>query len=313
MKLKLLIVLATLYWSKILGQVPDNKCIIICESESKQPIPYASLYFTNEKIGAITDESGKICLEESISGVAQTIEISALSHNKTNYNIDNFKNVDTLFLKAKPIDLEQVTIKFNKKKATYKEIGYAKKRIFEVTHSLTPNSSKKISVFLPNNYPDTQQYYLHKIICNLSPKKSNIAIKYRLRLRIFNNDNILPSKDLLLENITIDVTPNDKVATFDIAQQYIKYPTSGIWVSVQCIGYIDKEGQYNSIKDFQYGKYKLKNTKKFKLEYLDAISPAFEFITRKGALSAESGWSDKWYYSTLEKDMAFCLGAELVR
>ncbi|WP_273211282.1 hypothetical protein [Runella zeae] len=105
MKLKLLIVFATLYWSNILGQVPDNKRIIICESESKQPIPYASLYFINEKIGAITDESGKIWLEESILGVAQTIEISALSHNKTNYNIDNFKNVDTLFLKSKPIDL----------------------------------------------------------------------------------------------------------------------------------------------------------------------------------------------------------------
>jgi len=121
----------------------------------------------------------------------------------------------------------------------------------------------------------------------------------------------LPKQDLLNENITVDISPKEKNFEFDLTKYNLIIPDNGFWLGVESVGYTNKSGIYIPIRNYEFGKFTFKDSKKFKLKSIGRITPTYRYINTLPKRSAVSSWAGEWKHEKLYEKLTFTFGAEI--
>lgn len=285
------------------SQSPERHCVIIADASNKSAISYATAVCCNYTVGVYGDSLGRICFD--MIPRIDSIQISALGYQTKVFFRKTFLNADTIFLINTPISLKEVQVKTNRKSSKVISAGNTKSFKIQLrTDVLTPNSNTKLAVFIPNKAQ--QPAFIHELHYQLSPRASDIASSFSVRLRVYSNSaRNLPSQDLLLENVIEKVTPEQKWITADISQHRVPFLAEGVWVGIESIGYTDLSGQYHPLSDFEYGK---AIRKKGKIKGTLSVSPSYQYEKGEPQTSAEAHWKLKWQYITVTPRMVLKFG-----
>jgi hypothetical protein len=281
----------------------------IIDSQTGRPVSYAAVYYLNSKKGEITDNSGVFRMQVLGAKPGDSVRISALGYHTAVFEIQAVQNNDTLFLHPAPIQLNPIIIIDRSDKITLKKIGYSRNTLFYGGYS--PNSNMITATFIAAEGLGGTP--IRKVVCSTAPQKSEFVSTFRVRVRLLTSggDSGLPLRDILLENVVVDLPVNARTLEFDLTTQSLLLPPKGVWVAVESLGFTDKSGMYRPISDYEFGKFTYKNPKKFKIKEVTWIAPMYQFIRQGERLSAYKPWYSSWNYMTHYPKMTFCFGLEV--
>lgn len=224
--------------------------IVVCDSISKEPVSFATISFGNGN-GTFANDEGKFVFTKKLYADIDTLFISSLGFKEVIVLTNSLP--DTLFLPPKIDKLQEVTISVKKdRKFKVKELQpYLDDDYYKCW---LPTIESEIAVFFDNEEPDVEKQIstVHLPIALESVdwkkrKKANAEKKKfstLFKVNFYENKNGKPGNSLLFENIVFRVTEkNGDAYHVDVTDQNIIMPKNGVFVSIQVLGYTDKNGK----------------------------------------------------------------------
>ncbi|MCX7549286.1 hypothetical protein [Xanthomarina sp. F2636L] len=221
----------------------------IIDSQTKYPVSYATISFGDGQ-GVFADDEGQFHFTSKIYPDIDSLFISALGFKDLNISTKNLQS--TLELTPHVDQLDEVTVRA-KLDRKYKEESIEPYLDDDYYKCWLPTIESEIAVYFKN--PDAKLKQLSEIHFPIALEsvdwkkrhKSNAEKKpfsTLFKVNIYYNDNGLPGKPLSYQNIVFRATEKDGDAfTLDISAYDIYIPESGLFVSLQVLGYTDKAGK----------------------------------------------------------------------
>ncbi len=214
----------------------------ICDSETSIGIPYCSVIIKSIEQGTMTNESGyfEITLPNSCSE-KQPIEISSLGYDPLHTELIDILNLDTIFLKSKFFDIQEVVIKGSQSKK-YK-LGVKRSASSNGSYSFCTKQISQMALYIPNSKGITG--YISAISFRIN---KNIGVPNSpFRLRVFEKTDTTdaPGNDLLHQSVIIQGGENGGWVTSDVDSLHILFPSNGLFVGLEWLynySYINKKG-----------------------------------------------------------------------
>ncbi len=121
------LLLLLLFTATLTANSQNTRIIKIVDSTTLDAIPYSTIYFSNNKKTAISDDTGRFELVKSEYNLNDTIFVSTMGYNETSVDLNMLMNrsiEDSLiiYINKKPIDLDEIYITSSDKNYTSKEI-----------------------------------------------------------------------------------------------------------------------------------------------------------------------------------------------
>jgi len=206
---------------KIIMVSAQEKKIKILNSENKKPISYANIKFLKSKKGTFSNEKGIFLINNN---EIDSLLISVLGYEDKVLSVSKIK--DTVFLIPKTITLKEITL--SNKKAEY---GYFKKNGKFIRSAL---NRVIVAMYIPNKNKQKNEFitHLHYRIKKFGNELSTV----RPHLLSVNKLTKNPDKEILNENIIIDINEKNKILSIDITDKNIKFPKEGIFVALEWVG-----------------------------------------------------------------------------
>lgn len=264
----------------------------ILNSQTKEPVSFATISFGNGN-GIFADEAGKFFFTKKIYPDIDSLYISALGFEKLSLSSANLSK--EIILKPKHETLEEVTLRMKPK-------GKSKSETLKPTvhddyfKCWLPTIESEIAVFFNNENPE-QPKKINQVLLPIKveakdwskrkKKTSNkLAFSTLFRLQVYENNNGLPGEVLTYDKIIFRVTEaSESVYELDISNHNIFIPKEGLFVSIQVLGYTDKDGKllpnkkYREVKTKQ-GMVKISTTFRPLLPFTNNISTPRTFVKR---------------------------------
>lgn len=242
--MKKIILLLLLIHLKCIGQTPNN--IFVYDLFSKKPVSFATILFFDEQKkqnGMYADENGfaKIkILENTI------LEISCLGYETK--KISNYNEIkDTIYLNPNSTILDEVIVT---DKQSIKNLGFNKEKKNE---SINTFKGSEIVVYINNlEKIDTK---IKSILLDVKKRKDfTVALKIKFYKK---SDYNKPSE--LINSLDIIHYIKGKIKgtiEVDVSDFNIDFPKEGAFVGVECLGFMDKDGNFiddlDKWKDFRF-------------------------------------------------------------
>ena len=221
----------------------------IISNESKYPVSYATISFGDGQ-GIFADDEGYFYFTKKLYPDIDSLYISALGFKeKAVAAIDLPK---TIYLDTETDALDEVVIRANLNKKFKKEKvkAYLDDDYYKCW---LPTIESEIAVYFPN-----EDDKLKKVTSILFPitlesrdwekrKRSNAdkrSFSTLFKVKFYNNDNGLPGQPLSYDNIVFRATEkNGDEYELDVSEYDLIIPDEGFYVSIQVLGYTDKNGK----------------------------------------------------------------------
>ena len=202
----------------------------IISKEENKAIPYVKIGVEKEKFGTISNEKGEFSIDLSSINPAKNIKIEVSGFEPYAQNIGNFikKNPQHIILQEKVQNIKEV--KLVPKKLVDKNWGINTKNK-SVSYSVNPQQNKES--FLGETaleFSTRKRAKIKNINLNISQFNSNKPVL--MRYTVYSEDNGLPGKSLLEEEINLELTGDqikDGVFSLDVNDQ-------NIWVKGKFFG-----------------------------------------------------------------------------
>ncbi|PWK18720.1 peptidase associated/transthyretin-like domain-containing protein [Xanthomarina spongicola] len=263
----------------------------IIDSQTKHPVSYATISFGNGQ-GVFADDEGTFLFTKKIYPDIDSLFVSALGFKDLNIATENLP--DTLELEPHIDQLDEVIVraKLNRK---YKEEKLKPYLDDDYYKCWLPTIESEIAVYFNN--PDDKLKKLSSIHFPIALESSDWKKRNKsnaekrpfstlFKVNIYNNDNGSPGKPLTYQNIVFRVTEKDgDEFNLDVSGFDVYVPKSGLFVSIQVLGYTDKTGKllpnkkYKEIKS-RDGVVKIPTNFRPLLPFTDQISSNNTFIKR---------------------------------
>jgi hypothetical protein len=187
-------------------------------------------------------------------------------------------------------ELKEVVVRPTKiKRNTFST--YNRSAISIYKHIWNPNSNFLVTGFVENT--DERDFTIEKVKVLLSPEKSSIVGRFKVRFRFFQNKNSKPDKELVETNTVTELKPDEKSLEYDVSNYNILFPENGIWVGMEVVGYYNLENVYIPLENGKAGKATYKNNGKIKK--IDLISPSYDLAKLKDNKNCfVKDFFDKW-------------------
>ncbi|MEN8884809.1 MAG: hypothetical protein ABF246_00305 [Winogradskyella sp.] len=237
--------------------------ITITDSISNYPVSYATISFGNGN-GIFADDEGQFTFTEKLYPDIDTLFISALGFK--DLNIVTKSLPQQLFMQPEADELDEVLIgvKLNRKfkKETlkpYLDSDYYK--------CWLPTIESEIAVFFPKT--TTKDQKLTHVLFPIALESKDWKKRKKLnshkkpfstlfKVKFYKNKNGLPGKVLTYETIVFRATEkNGDVFELNVDTFNIYIPENGFFVSLQTLGYTDKNGKL--LPNKKYKEIKSKN------------------------------------------------------
>lgn len=194
----------------------------IISKEENKPIPYAKIGVEKESKGVISDEKGNFSIDLSNVNTSHKIKIEVAGYEIFSQNIAEFikQNPKKIVLNEKIKNIQEV--KLAPKKLVDKNWGVNTKTK-SVTYSVNPDFNN--SNFLGETaleFNANKRSKIKNINLNISKYTSNQPVM--MRYSIYSEKNGLPDKNILEEEITVELTEDmikDGTFTLDVNDKNI--------------------------------------------------------------------------------------------
>ena len=212
----------------------QNKTIYLKDSESKEPIAYATIVGSGDFIYSDFDGSFEINRVDSL----------IISH--VNYGVqvilfESHTNDSIIYLKQIVNVLEEVIVSKTNKKQKTSTLGKIAKR-----SNFTINIAEKMQmvVFFPESYYNVGSKII-SIQIPLYSRKNEVYNTLLIRPKIYTVDSIslLASTDLLKQNEIVKIEfDNSKFYSINLEENNLNLPKNGVFIGFELIGAIVGQG-----------------------------------------------------------------------
>lgn len=231
--------------------------ITIEDNETKEPVPFATISFGNGN-GLFADDEGKFIFTKKRYNDIDSLFITAIGYKELKVVTDSLPS--KIKLEALTNQLQEVIIQV---KPTGK---FKTQKIKPVLHDdyfkcWLPTIESEIAVYFPNKEEKTTQitklYLPIKAEASDWSKRKRANTKKRsfstlFKVNFYENNEGFPGDILSYEKVVFRVTQeSDAIFELDISKNDIFIPKKGIFISIQILGYTDKEGKLLPNKKYQ--------------------------------------------------------------
>ncbi|MDA0176051.1 MULTISPECIES: carboxypeptidase-like regulatory domain-containing protein [Mesoflavibacter] len=261
------------------------------DSLNNQPVSFATIDFGNG-YGTFADEEGKFYYSEKLYKGIDTLAISALGYKKKKVATNQLGN--SVLLNQESSMLEEVIVTATPK-GKYKLVTLKPNGHEDYFKCWLPTIESEIAVFFPNNSPNTKR--ISKLLLPIKTEAKNWDKRHKdkhekrpfstlFRVQFYDNNNGLPGDVLTYEKILFIANQDtDPIFEFDVTNSNIIIPEDGIFVSIQVLGYTDKDGKLLPNKKYKEvetkrGTVKVSTTFRPLLPFTDQIASKHTYVKR---------------------------------
>ncbi len=264
--------------------------ITIKNSKNGDAISYATVSFGDGQ-GVFADDEGVFFYSEKIYQGIDTLFITALGYKPVTVLTATISN--SILMDEEVSQLNEVILLADNRK--FKEEALKPYLDDDYYHCWLPTIESEIAVFFSN--PDDALKKLSTIHFPITLESKDWEKRKRknaekepfstlFKVKFYKNENGLPGNVLTYENIVFRATEKDGDAhNLDVSSYDIFYPENGFFVSIQVLGYTDKQGKllpnkkYKEIKG-RNGMVKIPTNFRPLLPFTDEISAHNTYIKR---------------------------------
>lgn len=274
-------------------------CVSISFSQTKiqdaltrYPVSYATVSFNNGN-GLFANDEGEFIFTKIIYPDIDTLYISALGYKDLKITTKNLPQTILMDTETNALDEVLITTKIDRK---FKEQEIKPYLDNDYYHCWLPTIESEIAVYFSN--PDVALKKITKVHFPMTPeskdwdkrKRSNADKKpysTLFKVKFYNNEDGYPGKEITYRTIVFRATEEDGGKfTLDISEDVIFIPQSGVFVSLQVLGYTDNNGKllsnkkYKEIKSNEGNLIKIPTNFRPLLPFTDKISENKTYVKR---------------------------------
>lgn len=218
----------------------QQRKIVLIDSISLDPVPYASFFYTRLNVGFYTDSDGTFEINNENKN-QDTLLISCMGYKSASIDLNKLVN-DTIFIVPQIEYLKEVTVISQYRKTRF--VGYGKKT---KKISFPLNRGRQIGALMKlNNYEHGKHVRIKAIQIPVDKKdrfyegeenlnNQNFSTIVKVNLYAVNNDK--PSETLLEKPIIINFNQDsNKVISIDLTDKNIFFPENGIFFAIEMVG-----------------------------------------------------------------------------
>jgi len=265
----------------------------ILNQESNLPVSYASVSFGNGQ-GIVADDEGVFVFTKKLYPDIDSLYISALGYKEL--ALSTSKIMPKVFLQPQASELDEVIIgvRLNRNKK-YKTESLKPYLDDDYYKCWLPTIESEIAVFFPNMDDKLKRIAKIKFPIALESKdwknrkrsnKEKKKFSTLFKVNIYESLDGKPEKNLNTETIVFRATEKDgDYHELDIVEKDILMPKNGVFISIQVLGYTDKNGKllpnkkYKEIKG-KNGTIKIPTNFRPLLPFTDEIKENRTFVKR---------------------------------
>lgn len=257
----------------------------IRNEETREPVSYATLQIKGKAKGVVADHEGFFEFTLSEMELSDSLTASCLGYERRSFTTDSLlsKPEVTIALRAKPVNIESVTITAKRSKKS-KTLG--NRGIFTTGSIYLDTHGQQIALYINNK--KHQNGYIRKVSYYLS-KDGNVEAPFRVRIFDIDTVDNSPGKDLIPEILVVQ-PPQGTKGWFDVdvSEYGIFVPHNGFFVAIQGIFPNDYSFYANDSEFVDTGKRRSKSNEDF-------MPKSIHYGQRIGY--SGKGGSNTWHYS----------------
>lgn len=243
---KVLLLLVLLVYQCIYSQTYTIK-----DSGEKFPISYATISFGNGN-GLFADEDGVFEFSKKRYKDIDSLYISALGYKEKGISTNSLPK--TIELIPDVSQLQEVVVKAENL-GRYKTKKKGSKVHDDYFKCWLPTVESEIAVFFPRDpLKSTKIASVYLPVMMESSRGSSSkkqAFSTLFKMQFYRNENGFPGKRLVGDDIIFRITNDDKTNfELDILEHKVFVPKNGVFVSIQVLGYTDKNGKLQHTKKY---------------------------------------------------------------
>lgn len=235
----------------------------IVNAQTQEAIPYVAIFSKDNKEGSYADEQGVFAFKFSAN--VDSILISTIGFQTQKMALQSLYQARKLELQPIKLDLPVVTITDAKSKKENVALGYFKRFRGIPTFSVSTNFNNRFAMLIKNSIEE--RAWITKLRIRFSVNQSSVASYYRIRLRIYANNEGEPGKDILALAQPIDIRDNQQSLEYAIPYGSIAFPPEGVFIGYDVLGYKDETRSFHMFKSGQ-------NVPRKKSEWYDFLCPS---------------------------------------
>lgn len=203
---------------------------VVLDEVTNLPIPYVNISILDSTVGTSSDDDGSYNLRIKEKDLKKRVKLTSLGYENHEIPVSSLLKSQNIFLKPKSETLEEVVIvdKFEEKLKIVNKIEDS-----DLCHGYGSIAENPwiMALYFPyeDAYDETQ--YLKSIKFHFGNFKNKKA-KFRIRLFTIGTDS-LPDKDLLKENVIVELKKKQKEAEIHISDYDILFPSEGFYIAFE--------------------------------------------------------------------------------
>ena len=247
----------------ILGCYVSFSQIKVLDSISKSPVSYATISFGNGQ-GIFADDDGVFYFTKKLYPDVDSLHISAIGFKNLNIAAENLPNQLLLQPQADALDEVVLSTNLNRK---FKEETLKPYLDDDYYNCWLPTIESEIAVYFSKSSEQDQKLTSVTFPIALESKDWNKRKRANsdkkkfstlFKVQFYANDNGKPGKALTYETIVFRATEkNGDAYELNVEDYDIYIPKNGFFVSIQVMGYTNKEGKL--LPNKKYKEIKTKN------------------------------------------------------
>ena len=217
----------------------------IISNDNNQAIPYARIGVEGENIGAIADETGNYKIDLTNFDKFKKVTVQLGGYYPFEEKIENFINSNNHNITLKEKINEIAEVKLRPKTYENKNWGFnTKAKKIGFWYSSNSNNEGNWKEEIAISFSNKKKVKIEKINLNINQFDTDKPVL--LNFNIYSKDKERPSKSILSEILTVELTKEqikDGTFTYDISDKSIWIDNEDFYVSVQIVsGYQGKIG-----------------------------------------------------------------------
>jgi len=267
--------------------------IRIVDSLNQNPIAYATIGF-GDGLGTFANETGDFIFSKEQYSDIDTLHISSIGYYEKKIPISELSQ--RVFLNPERTVLEEVVLiqpktgKFKTKKQKYTTHT-------DLFSSWLPTIESEVACyFTRRDDKPTQISKLHLPI-NAEAKynsKGRGRFPTFFRVQFYENNKGLPADDPIYNSIIFKIeAKQDKVFELDISKHSIFIPKKGIYISLQVLGYSNRDGKLSKAKKY-YEVTTKRGVKKISVSYRPLLPFTNKFLEKRTYVRRLFSSHKKW-------------------
>lgn len=199
---------------------------IVAQRGSRQAAPFVTVAVKNTSRGTVTDAAGSFTIQAKLT---DSLLLTSVGFKAIVVSASTI--ADTIYLDEEAKFLNEFTVSSTKRTKKV-DIGNLKDKTFLATGGANQYAKLFIN--------PAAEGVLDAVTFCLQPEAKKYG-RYMtvIMVRIYENNNGVPGRDLLLEKVIVPIKENQKQASIDLSKYNIPFPESGLFVGFDFIGFYD--------------------------------------------------------------------------